>query len=107
MRYDHGKLMEWLIPGIGHIRYLTHSIKGRSSRTKTPAAAPARATSMTGTRRTRLPAAMIGTPVTIQAVAKNGKLQMRDSKVIWRFQERRPKETAHAMYVAAKAISEI
>jgi hypothetical protein len=50
---------------------------------------------------------MIGTPVTIQAVAKNGKLQMRDSKVIWRFQERRPKETAHAMYVAAKAISEI
>ncbi len=99
--------MDRLTPGAGHIKNLIHSTKGRSIRTKIPAAAPASTTRTTGILRTRLPAATIGTPATIPATAKNGKLQNRNIKEIFRSQKQKPTETPPTKYVAAKATSEI
>jgi hypothetical protein len=99
--------MDRLIPGVGHIKNLIHSTKGRSIKTKTPAAAPASTTRITGILRTRLPVVTIGTPATIQATAKNGKLQNRNIKEICRSQKQKPTETPPTKYVAAKAASEI
>lgn len=99
--------MERLIPGVGHSKYLIQSTRGRSITIKTPAAAPATNTRITGILRTTLPEATIGTPATIQATAKNGKLQNRNIRKIRTSQKRKPTETPPTMYVAANAIREI
>ena len=54
-----------------------------------------------------MPIAMIGTPVTIQATAKNGTLQKKNSKEIVGSRKRKPAETPHKNYVTADATSEI